>query len=109
MSDLSYNDMQRAVQDGVRNVHSDVQRVVNDVNTIVSQVQGNDAVQRSLQDVQRAMQGIQSQVDIISQAVTDQNSSAQINAIQSDTQELKNRLTTMEQSLQTITQYIADK
>lgn len=107
MADLTYNDMQRAVQDGVRNVHNDVQRVVNDVNTISNQVQGNDAVQRALQDVQQSVQNIQSQIENISQAVNDQNTITQINTVQADTQELKMRLTSIEQSLQIVVQHIA--
>lgn len=45
MADLSYGDVQRAVQDGLRNVQADVARLSNQVSTISQQSQLIDDIQ----------------------------------------------------------------
>lgn len=58
MADLTYNDIQRAAQDAVRNVHQDVQRLSALVGSVQDQTQYIDDIQRDLQNLQRVQSDI---------------------------------------------------
>lgn len=95
MADLTYNDVQQAVQTSIRNLESDVQRINNDMSNLATQVQ---AISTMAQDIQLIRQNLQqnlgTQTDSISfnSAPNMNKLEDTINAIQSDVQSLKNRL-----------------
>jgi cytochrome c553 len=56
MSELSYNDISRAVQEAMRDTRSDVQRLVADVAVVSQQQQRIAELERRLGDIQRMSQ-----------------------------------------------------
>ena len=52
MAELSYQDVQRAVQDAVRNLQGDVQRLSSGLSSVAQQAQLIDDIQRSIQALQ---------------------------------------------------------
>ncbi|HEX6258831.1 MAG TPA: hypothetical protein VFZ48_05100 [Candidatus Saccharimonadales bacterium] len=106
MSDLSYNDVQRAVQDGVRNVQSDVQRLVNDMSNVSQQAQLIDDISRDVQELHRFMMQLQPKIDTIERSVTDANDDQRIMSMQNDIQELKNRFSSIERFAQQMSNYM---
>ncbi len=93
MADLSYQDVQRAVQDGTRNLQSDVQRLSNDMSSVVPQAQLID-------DLQRALQQLQSEIQR-----HDPRSEASMQQLVRDVQELKIRFEAVERFCREMSEY----
>lgn len=97
MADLSYQDVQRAVQDGTRNLQGDVQRLSNDMSGVVSQAQLID-------DLQRALQQLQSEIQR-----HDPRSEASMQQLVRDVQELKMRFEAVERFCRDMSEYFRKK
>lgn len=55
MAELTYQDVQRAIQDAVRSMQADIQRLTIDLTAVSQQAQRIDDIQRSLQALQSEM------------------------------------------------------
>jgi mevalonate kinase len=106
MADLQYGDVQRAVQDGLRQIQSDLQRLVNDMQRAVQQIQYTDETMKMVQDIQRMLQQNQPSLDNIHRKVTDANSDQRIALMHNDIQELKNRFSAVERFAGQMSEYI---
>jgi len=109
MADLSYNDVQRAVQDSMRNMQSDIQRLVNDSSNIAQQAQLIDDISRDVQELHRYLTQIQPNIDTILRNVTDANDDQRIMTMQNDIQELKNRFASVEKFAQQMSNYVQSR
>ncbi|HYG83397.1 MAG TPA: hypothetical protein VD907_00785 [Verrucomicrobiae bacterium] len=106
MADLTYNDVQRAVQDAIRSVQNDTQRLVNDSSSIAQQVQLIDDISRDVQDIHRAISNMQTQMDQIARGVNDENDDQRVVTLQNDIHELKTRFSTIERFAQQMSNYM---
>lgn len=53
MADITYQDVQRAVQEATRGIQNDLQRLSNTITTIANQAQFIDDLQRSVQELRQ--------------------------------------------------------
>lgn len=93
MADITYQDVQRAVQDGTRNLQADVQRMSHDISAVSSQAQLIDDLQRALQQLQTEIQR------------HDPRSEASMQQLVRDVQELKIRFETVERFCREMSEY----
>lgn len=103
MADVSYSDVQRAVQDSIRNIEADVQRLTANVNNITSQIQALSDIARDIQTLrQNLQQNLGTQTDALSfNSAPNMNQIEQnITSMQTDVQDLKNRFSNLESYLQ---------
>ncbi len=94
MSDLTYNDVQRAVQDSLRNLENDIKNLANDMATMKTQTQALSDIARDLQLMrQNLQQNLGTTTDSVSfNSAPNMNQLEQtIQSIQSDVQSLKNQ------------------
>ena len=101
MADLSYSDVQRAVQDGLRNMQSDVQRLQNQVSIISQQSQFID-------DIQAVVQQLYAQLSRIERQSQGHNPRTELGTAQltRDVQELKARFTAIERFCLDMSKYM---
>ncbi|EDK72482.1 hypothetical protein TM7_0389 [candidate division TM7 genomosp. GTL1] len=106
MADLQYNDVQRAVQDGIRNIQGDLQRLINDMHQAVQQIQYTDETMRMVQDIQRILQHTQPAIENMHRRINDANSEQRIATVQNDLQELKHRFAAIERFAMQMSDYV---
>ena len=95
MADLTYNDVQQAVQASIRNLENDMQRLTNDMANLITQVQAISTMAQDIQIIrQNLQQNLGTQTDSLSfnSAPNMNKLEDTINSIQSDVQSLKNHL-----------------
>lgn len=94
MSDLTYKDVQRAVQESIRNLENNVQNLANDMATMKTQNQALSDIARDLQTLRTNLQqNLGTTADSISfqSAPNMSNLENTITQIQNDVQGLKNQ------------------
>lgn len=62
MAELNYGDVQRAVQDGLRNLQADVQRLSGHLGNVSYQASRIDDIELLVKDLQRSMQQMQNDI-----------------------------------------------
>ena len=97
MADLTYNDVQRAVQDAMRSLQNDMQRLNNTVSTIENQAQYIDDVQREIQNLENATMR------------HDPRSELSMQHIQADIAEMKLRIANIEKFCGEMSSYFRSK
>lgn len=93
MAELSYQDVQRAVQDAMRQLQGDVQRLNTSITTISQQAQWID-------DIQRDLQALQTEV-----SRHDPRSEQTMQQLTRDIQELKQRFEVIEKFCRDMSDY----
>ncbi len=94
MSDLTYKDVQQAVQEGIRNLEKNVQNLANDMAIMKTQTQALNDIARDLQTLRTNLQqNLGTTADSISfqSAPNMSNLENTITQIQNDVQGLKNQ------------------
>lgn len=104
MAELSYGDMQRAVQDGLRNIQSSVSQIVNTTSGMQSQTQHIDDVLRAVQEIHQQVSRLPQQA-----ASIDSADDQVMRQISSDVTELKARFAAIEQFASQMSNYINEK
>jgi Holliday junction resolvasome RuvABC endonuclease subunit len=101
MAELSYSDVQRAVQDGLRNLQADVARLSNQVSAINQQSQFID-------DIQALVQRLSAQITRIERQSMGHNPRTEMGTAQltRDVQELKVRFAAVERFCIDMSKYI---
>lgn len=101
MAELNYYDVQRAVQDGLRNMQADVQRLQNQVSVISQQSQFID-------DIQQLVQQLFTQLARLERQTQGHNPRTELGTAQlaRDVQELKIRFTAIERFCQDMSRYL---
>jgi ParB-like chromosome segregation protein Spo0J len=94
MADLTYQDMQRAVQDGIRSMQSDMQRLTNDVAGL------SQRTPQRFDDMQRDIQQLQGEL-----SRHDPRSEQTMQQISRDLQELKTRFEVVERFCREMSEY----
>ena len=103
MAELSYGDVQRAVQDGLRNVQNGFQQLASQVSKGSQQSQ-LDNLQQSMQQLDAHITRLEQQVrrhDPLSEQMTQQ--------LARDVQDLKSRFNTVEKFCQDMSRYVQAK
>jgi len=101
MGDLNYGDVQRAVQDGLRNMQGDVQRLGNQVAIISQQSQFIDDIQHAIQLMYAQLARLENQT-----RRHDPRSEQGTAQLTRDIQELKARLITVERFCLDMSKYV---
>ncbi len=104
MTELSYGDVQRAVQDGLRNMQADVQRLNSQVSQISQQSQLIDRIQQTVQQLEAHVTRLSQETrrhDPISEQATAQAAR--------DMQDLKTRFVVVEKFCQDMSRYVQSK
>lgn len=100
MADLTYNDVARAVTDGLRNLQNEVSRISSSVGNVDRQAQLIDDIQRQLQAVEQKIDRQANDSADIDRLLNDMAS------LRQDIQNTNNRLMSIERFCQDISKYL---
>ncbi len=103
MADLSYSDVQRAVQDGLGNVRNDLQRIVNDMGGVAQASQRIDDIEREVIELQRMVQNLQTNLTTMRPGG---NVEQRIMTLANDVTELKHRFVAVEKFATQMSDYM---
>jgi len=104
MAELNYSDVQRAVQDGLRNMQGDVQRLSNQVAVISQQSQFIDDIQHAIQLMYTQLARLEGQT-----RRHDPRSEQGTAQLTRDIQELKGRFVTVEKFCLDMSKYVQNQ
>lgn len=102
---LNYNDMQRAVQDGIRNVQNDLQRVSNTLMTICPQIERINDIELVLRELQRSTIAIQNTLIAMRTGIS-HPVDPRLAQLASDVHELKVRFAVIEKFASQMSEYV---
>lgn len=106
MAELSYGDVQRAVQDGVRNLQQNVQRLTSNMGVVSMRADRIENMEIALRDLQRTVASLQNSVLAARQAG---GADPRVTQIIHDIYELKVRFIAIERFAQQMSNYVRAK
>ncbi|MBC7746508.1 hypothetical protein H7Y40_00835 [Pedobacter sp.] len=105
MPDLNYNDMQRAVQDGMRNVQNDLQRISNSLVAVSQQAERIDDIEIAVRDLQRAAVTLQNTL-VGMKSAAGHPSDPRLTQIVTELHELRTRFSIVEKFAAQMSEYV---
>ena len=105
MADLNYTDVQRAVQEGLRNLQTDLQRLTNNLDLVERQADRIDDIELVVRDIQRNLQLMTTSMGTMRGGVVD----PRISQMTNDLHELKTRFAVIEKFAQQMIDYMQAK
>lgn len=105
MADLNYTDVQRAVQEGLRNLQTDLQRLTNNLDLVERQADRIDDIELVVRDIQRNLQLMTTSMGTLRGGVVD----PRISQMTNDLHELKTRFAVIEKFAQQMSDYMQAK
>lgn len=105
MADLNYTDVQRAVQEGLRNLQTDLQRLTNNLDLVERQADRIDDIELVVRDIQRNLQLMTTSMGTMRGGVVD----PRISQMTNDLHELKTRFAVIEKFAQQMSDYMQAK
>ena len=105
MADLNYTDVQRAVQEGLRNLQTDLQRLTNNLDLVERQADRIDDIELVVRDIQRNLQLMTTSMGTMRGGVVD----PRISQVTNDLHELKTRFAVIEKFAQQMSDYMQAK
>lgn len=105
MADLNYSDVQRAVQDGIRNVQNDLQRVSNTLMTMAPQIERIDDMELTMRELQRTVLTLQNTL-IGMRGGINHPVDPRIAQLTNDVHELKMRFAVIEKFASQMSEYV---
>ena len=102
MADLNYTDVQRAVQEGLRNLQTDLQRLTNNLDLVERQADRIDDIELVVRDIQRNLQLMTTSMGTMRGGVVD----PRISQMTNDLHELKTRFAVIEKFAQQMSDYM---
>jgi hypothetical protein len=106
MAELSYNDVQRAVQDSLRNLQVSVQRLTSNLGVVSSRSDHIEVIETAIRDLQRTTQLMQANLNTMRVGV---GADPRVSQLIHDMYELKLRFVTIERFIQQVGTYIQMK
>lgn len=105
MAELNYGDMQRAVQDGIRNLQNDLQRVSNTLITLTPQIERIDDMEAAMRELQRSAITLQNTL-IGMRGGINHPVDPRISQLANDVHELKTRFGVIEKFASQMSEYV---
>ena len=106
MADLSYNDVQRAVQDSTRNVQNDLQRVSNILITMSQQLERVNDIEAAVRELQRTAVTLQNSLINMRSGTTSRPADPRISQLTADVHDLRVRFAVIEKFASQMSEYV---
>jgi len=107
MAELSYGDVQRAVQESIRNLQLNVQRLTSNVGSVSIRADRIEGVEIALRDVQRGLITLQNTVAASSHGTAGRD--PRVTQLIHDVYELKTRFSAVERFAKQMSDYVQAK
>ena len=104
MADIDYGQIQRSVQDAMRELRSDMQRLVNDVDEIKHRSNNDQEIDNDIREMRQRVERIEQMMQR-----DDPRSDAMLKQISSDLTDIKARLANVEKFALQFSDYLQEK